>query len=44
MFTQVHLASGKLVHAYFKGKNSTDKGKFSLRNRINLESNVCEVN
>jgi hypothetical protein len=44
MFTRVHLASGKLVHAYFKGKNSTDKGKFSLRNRINLQSNVCEVN
>ena len=45
--TQVYLsslASGMLAHAYFKDKNSTDKGKFSLRNRINLQSNVCEVN
>jgi hypothetical protein len=38
------LAFGKLAHAYFKGKNSTDKGIFSLRNRVNLQSNVCEVN
>jgi len=44
MFTLVQLASGKLAHAYFKGKNSTDKGKISLRNRVNLQSNVCEVN
>jgi len=44
MFTLLHLASGKLAHTYFKGKNSTDKGKFSLRNRVNLQSNVCEVN
>jgi hypothetical protein len=44
MFTIAHLASGKLVHAYFKGTNSTDKEKLSLRNRVNLQSNVCEVN
>jgi len=44
MFTLDHLASDKLAHAYFKSKNSTDKGKISLRNRINLQSNVCEVN
>ena len=44
MFILVHLATGKLAHAYFKDKNSTDKGKISLRNRVNLQSNVCEVN
>ena len=32
MLTLVHLASGKLAHAYFKGKNSTDKRKISLQN------------
>jgi hypothetical protein len=44
MFILAHLASGKLVHAYFKGTNSTDKEKLSFRNRVNLQSNVCEVN
>jgi hypothetical protein len=32
MFTLVHLASGKLAHAYFKAKNSTDERKISLQN------------
>jgi hypothetical protein len=32
MFTLVHLASGKLAHAYFKGKNSANERKISLQN------------
>jgi hypothetical protein len=35
MFTLVHLASGKLAHAYFKGKNSTNE-----RTVINLPKSV----
>ena len=41
---KVTKAQTKVTHAYFKGKNSTDKGKISLRNRVNLQRNVCEVN
>ena len=32
MFTLVHLTSGMLAHAYFKGKNSTDERKVALQN------------
>jgi hypothetical protein len=32
---KVAKAQTKVTHAYFKGKNSTDKGKISLRPRKN---------
>ena len=44
MLTLVHLASVRRRMPTSKVKNSTDKGKFSLRNRANLQSNVYEVN
>jgi hypothetical protein len=32
MLSLLHVASGMLAHAYFKGKNSTDERKISLQN------------